>query len=232
MNKPMKTRGEKHYINMPFFAARLYDNLTSVKGVNKGFEEIASFVDKNLKQGKLLDIGTGPGRLLFEINKKNPEIELYGLDISSSMIEVAKQNLSNVKNVCLKVGNILKTEFQTGYFDCIVSSGSFYNWDNPIGGLNEVYRILKPDCIAYIFESFKDFDQEILNSRLKTNLKGYNFARKILSKYFLKKQLKMTYNIAEFDVILKQTDFKDSYKIEQIDLGNLPIYVRLKLEKK
>ena len=30
----MKTRGEKQYINMSSFAARLYDNLTSVKGVN------------------------------------------------------------------------------------------------------------------------------------------------------------------------------------------------------
>ncbi|OFY62170.1 MAG: hypothetical protein A2V64_00880 [Bacteroidetes bacterium RBG_13_43_22] len=67
---------------MPSFAARLYDNLTSVSGVNRSFEEISEFISTLLKQGSLLDIGTGPGRLLREINKRNPQIDLYGLDIA------------------------------------------------------------------------------------------------------------------------------------------------------
>jgi ubiquinone/menaquinone biosynthesis C-methylase UbiE len=227
----MKTRGEKHYITMPSFAARLYDNLTSVRGVNKGFEEISSFIENDLKQGKLLDIGTGPGRLLYEINKRNPKIELCGLDISASMLDVARQNLQNIKNVDLRIGNILKTEYQADYFDCIVSSGSFYNWDKPIEGLNEIFRILKSGRTAYIFESHRDYNKELFDSRLKINLKGYNLLRRILSKYFLKRQLRMTYTLKEFDEILKQTDFLKSYNIKQIELGNLPIYVRLELKK-
>jgi len=67
----MKTRGEIQYIKMPFFAAKQYDNLTSVRGVNKGFEDIASFLVDNIKQGRILDIGTGPGRLLYTITQKN-----------------------------------------------------------------------------------------------------------------------------------------------------------------
>jgi ubiquinone/menaquinone biosynthesis C-methylase UbiE len=227
----MKTRGEKQYINMPFFAARLYDNLTSVEGVNKSFEEISVFIGEFIKQGKLLDIGTGPGRLLYEISKRIPQIDLYGLDISESMLHVAKQNLKNIRNVDLRVGNIVETEYQDNFFDCIVSSGSFYNWDKPVIGLNEVHRILKPNKSAYIFESYKDYDKALLRSRLQENLKGYNLIRKILSKHFLKKQLSMTYSIQEFDEILKQTDFKNNYKIEQIELGNLLIYVRIDLKK-
>ncbi len=227
----MKTRGEKQYINMPVFAARLYDNLTSVKGVNKGFEEISAFIDGRINQGRLLDIGTGPGRLLHEVHKRNPEIELYGMDISASMLEVAKQNLQDIKNVDLQLGNIIKTEYQSDFFDCITSSGSFYNWDRPVEGLNEIYRILKPGKTAYIFESFKDYDQVLLSKRLKENLKGYNAMRKILSKYFLNRQLRMTYSLKEFEEILKQTIFSKSYHIEKLELGNLPIYVRLELEK-
>lgn len=227
----MKTRGEQQYINMPFLAARLYDNLTSVKGVNKGFEEISSFVDNNLKQGRLLDIGTGPGRLLFEINKRNPQIELYGLDISASMLEVARKNLQKIKNVDLRVGNIVKTEYESDYFDCIVSSGSFYNWDKPIAGLNEMFRILKSGKKAYAFETHRDYNKELFSSRLKVNLKGYNLPRRILSEFFLKRQLSMTYTIDEFDDMLRNTDFRKSYNIQQIELGNLPIYVRLELRK-
>lgn len=227
----MKTRGEKHYINMPLFAARLYDNLTGVKGVNKGFEEISAFVSDFLKQGRLLDIGTGPGRLLFEINKRNQQIDLYGLDISLSMLDIARQNLRNIKNVDLRVGNIVKTEYQDNYFDCIVSSGSFYNWDKPTEGLNEIFRILKSGNTAYIFETNKKYSKELLDSRLKENLKEYSFIRKTLSKYFLRKQLRMTYSLEEFDEILKQTKFKENYIIQQIEIGNLPIWLRIALKK-
>lgn len=216
---------------MPSFAARLYDNLTSVKGVNKGFKEIALFLEDNLKKGKLLDVGTGPGRLLYEINKNIPGIDLFGLDISASMLDVARQNLQNVKNVDLRVGNIVKTDYQTDYFECIVSSGSFYNWDKPVEGLNEIFRILKSGSTAYIFETTRDYDKILFETRLKVNLNGYNPARRLLSKYFLRRQLRMTYTIQEFDEILKQTEFKDSYKIAQIELGNLPVYVRLELKK-
>jgi ubiquinone/menaquinone biosynthesis C-methylase UbiE len=227
----MKTRGEKSYINMPIFAARLYDNLTNIRGINKGFEDIAVFLSNFLKQGNLLDIGTGPGRLLYKINEKNPDIFLFGLDISASMLDVARKNLHHIKNVDLRIGNIVKTEYQSDYFDCIVSTGSFYNWDKPVEGLNEIYRILKPGKTAYIFETTKDHDKKLLVSRLKSNLKSYNLIRKFLSKFFLKKQLRMTYTVREFNEIIVQSEFKNSYNIEQTELGNLPIYVRLELKK-
>lgn len=227
----MKTRGEYQYINMPAFGARLYDNLTSIKGVNRGFEEIADFIDNQLEHGRILDIGTGPGRLLYEISKKNPSFNLFGIDISKSMIVVASQNLQNVKNVDLRVGNIVATEYPSDYFDCIVSTGSLYNWDRPVESLNEVFRILKPGKTAYIFESTKDHDKKLLKARLKINLKEYNYVRRSLSKYFLNRQLRMTYTIKEFHEIVRQTEFNNSYNIKQTELGNLPIYLLLDLRK-
>jgi ubiquinone/menaquinone biosynthesis C-methylase UbiE len=227
----MKTRGETQYINMPFFAVKLYDNLTSVKGVNKSFEEIANFIGGVLTQGNILDIGTGPGRLLSEISIQVPQLKLFGLDISKAMIDLAKQNLASIQGVDLRVGNINQTDFRDNFFDCIVSTGSFYNWDNPVQGLEEIFRILKPDKTAYIFDSYKDFDKSAFNTRLNLNLKGYNFIRKTISKHFLQKQLGMTYQLNEYKEILNQTKFKDNYSLHPIDLGNLPIYVRLELKR-
>lgn len=151
--------------------------------------------------------------------------------MSESMLYIAQQYLQNIKNVDLRVGNIVKTEYQTNYFDCVISSGSFYCWEKPIEGLNEVFRILKQGKTAYIFESNGDYNKKLFGSRLKENIKGFNVVRQIISKYFLKKQLRMTYTIKEFNEILKKTDFKNSYNIVQIELGKLPIYVRLELRK-
>jgi len=131
----------------------------------------------------------------------------------------------------LRVGNIVKTEFQSDYFDAILCTGSFYNWDSPVEGLNEVFRILKSGKTAYFFETTKDYDEKLLNERLGANLQGYPFLRRRLSKYFLNKQLRMTYTNQEFDKIILQTEFFESYKIEPVELGDLPIYLRIELRK-
>jgi ubiquinone/menaquinone biosynthesis C-methylase UbiE len=227
----MKTRGEKQYIKMPAFAAKLYDSLTSVKGINKSFEEISDFIGTLLKEGNLLDVGTGPGRLIIEISKKNPQIDLFGLDISPSMLAIARKNIRTIKEVDLRVGNIMKTEYDDNFFDCIVSTGSFYNWDTPVDGLNEIFRILKPGQTAYIFETRKDYNKRLLKSRLTENLKDYSFFRSKISSCFLRKQLRMTYSVPEFDAIISQTKFGKSFSIHEVELGNLPIYVRLELKK-
>ena len=227
----MKTRGEKQYIKMPLFAARLYDKLTNVRGVNKSFEEISEFVSGKLKYGRLLDIGTGPGRLLGEINRRNPQIELYGLDISESMLKLAKLNLINIQNHDLRTGNISHTDYPDNFFDCIISTGSFYNWDDPLCGIDEIFRILKEGNTAFIFDTHKSYDSKMLSARLKENLKGYNPMRKALSEFFLKKQLSMTYSVSEYKEILDQTRFRSSCMIHQVELGNLPVYIRLELKK-
>jgi hypothetical protein len=60
---------------------------------------------------------------------------------------------------------------------------------------------------------------------------GYRYAGKITSGYFLNKQLRMTYNIQQFNKIVEQSDSKNSVTVHQIELGNLPRYVRLELKK-
>lgn len=227
----MKTRGEKQYIKMPAFAARLYDNLTSIKGINRSFEEIADFISNLLKEGKLLDAGMGPGRLIVEISKKNPKLDLFGIDISESMLAVARKNIRSIKQVDLRTGNIIQTNYPDDFFDCIVSTGSFYNWDKPVEGLNEIFRILKPGKTAYIFDTQRDYDRKLLKQRLVENLGEYSFIRKSISGFFLKQQLKMTYSLSEIDALVKQTKFNSTYIIRETELGNLPIYVCLELTK-
>jgi len=90
----------------------------------------------------------------------NLRIDLYGLDISTSMLDVATLNLHTVRNVFLRKGNIIKTEYETDFFDCVVITGSLYNWDKPVDGLNEIYRILKTGKTAFIFETTIDYNSK------------------------------------------------------------------------
>lgn len=47
-----------------------------------------------IKSGsKLLDIGCGPGSVSVYLQKKNPEIRIFGIDLSRNMLELAKRNI-------------------------------------------------------------------------------------------------------------------------------------------
>jgi len=205
----METRGEKSFIKMQLIPARIYDWLTDVKGVNEAFIKISNIISGKLIDGRLLEIGFGPGRLLEELRNLVPQLELHGLDISASMLKIAYKRLGTKPE--LRLGSIEKSNYSDDFFDCIVCSCSFYNWDNPVEGLNEMYRILKPGQTAFLFETTRDFDPELLGINLQNNLVGYGQTQRILSTVFLKKQLKMTYSTAEFNELILQSKFKDNY---------------------
>jgi len=154
----MKSRGETQFLKFPRFAAGLYSSLTRTRSLQQQYQEIATRLAGLIQSGRLLDIGTGPGRLLLEIHKLNPGVELYGLDISQAMTELARQNLAGV-TVDLKTANVCATGYQGDFFDMVVCTGSFYLWDQPEQGLDEIHRILKPGGSAHLFETNRTYDR-------------------------------------------------------------------------
>ncbi|MFW9866753.1 MAG: class I SAM-dependent methyltransferase [Candidatus Thorarchaeota archaeon] len=227
----MEDRGEHSFIKLPQFAAKLYDKMMQLEPIEIQRKQIAEIILQQINEGSLLDIGTGHGRLLIEINKLNPKIELYGLDISEKMINLAKTNLKNIK-ADLQQGNITTTNYKSNYFDLVTCTGSFYLWNAPIEGLNEIYRILKPNKIAILFESHKEYNNSLFKDEIKKNLSNERFFNRKLVPYFLKKQLKMTYDINELKSLLDKSLFKNNFSINKIILANLPIWLKIELKKK
>ena len=228
MNK--KNRGEKGFKKFPKQAALIYDKITSVKAQRKLYEDIGIFLSNSIKSGKLLEIGFGAGRVLESVIKNNKNIEIYGIDISNAMVELAKGNIKDTK-VNLIEGNIEKTEYKGNFFDIITCTGSFYLWDKPVKSLNEIFRILKKDGNVYLFETYKEYDKKDFKKSLKENLKNENIILKLIGPFFIKKQLSLTYRIKEIEDIIKLSNFKNNFNIEKIKLGNLSIWAKISLKK-
>jgi ubiquinone/menaquinone biosynthesis C-methylase UbiE len=223
-----KSRGEGDFVRLPGFAAKLYDSLMRSSATQQQYQEIAKDLVSGIGKGHLLDIGTGPGYLLLEVHKLKPEIELHGLDISPAMLEQANINLAGI-NVDLQLGTIESTSYTDAYFDTVTCSGSFYLWNNPGEGLEEIYRILKPSRSACLYETHRDYDEALLMDKMKVNLKGENLLRRLLAPRFFFKQLAMTYTQAEIEKIIEGTHFASNFSIEKVTIVDLPVWLRINL---
>ncbi len=116
--------------------------------------------------GKILDIGVGTGKNLPYYPE---EAEVTAIDFSSGMLEKAvklksRLGLSNVKLIKMDVQDL---KFDNDSFDFVISSFVFCTVPDPVRGLVEAYRVLKPGGSAIFIEHMKS-DSSLINIILST----------------------------------------------------------------
>ena len=194
------------------------------------YAEIASDLAAHVDHGRILDVGTGPGYLLTELHQLNPSLNLFGLDISPAMVDLARRNLPG-HDAIIKLGTIQDAPFDDNFFDLITCTGSLYLWDQPVDCLNDVFRILRPGHSAVLFETYRDCDRNAVHRAIASNLRAENFARRLIAPRLFLEQLGMTYDANEMETIIRQTRFARSCAIERISLAGVPAWLRISLCK-
>ena len=113
----------------------------------------------------ILDVGFGNGYLIKKILKQNIPVTIYGIDISSDMLnKVTAKNKQEIDNGFLKLflENINQTSFSQSQFDKICTVNTIYFWDDLDKCFSEIKRILKPNGIFINVVYSKDFLDEII----------------------------------------------------------------------
>jgi putative AdoMet-dependent methyltransferase len=97
----------------------------------EGYYNILSYVHSLIKESKgkkILDVGVGTGLLTYELYKKGGQI--YGIDFSEKMLELAKQKMPKGKFYCYDFKYGLPKDLDGVKFDYIVSSYAMHHLDN------------------------------------------------------------------------------------------------------
>jgi ubiquinone/menaquinone biosynthesis C-methylase UbiE len=218
------------------FAAKL-QNVVSRRREESGlYKEIAEKLPL-ADAGRLLDVGTGSGLQLKVIHEMEPNLELYGLDLSEASILVAKKNLKRV-DVDLRVGSIENTSYEDNFFDRVTCNSSMSYWKNLSACFDEIYRILKPGGYARLFEPQNDFDIDQVVKTIRENMADKSWLRRTaavaLNKYALTRGQKVglkLYSLEGLEKVAQQSRFGDHIKIERITLQKLPIFLQITLMK-
>ena len=119
------------------------------------YSPIAEEIISNFAKGLILDLGTGPGYLPIELAKRNPSIRVVGVDLSRSLIHMARASAVKAAlsdRVEFKIGNAGHLKFQDAFFDMVISTGMLHSLRRPIMVFREVYRVLKTGGEAWIYD--------------------------------------------------------------------------------
>ena len=147
--------------NKRFFRliAKCYDVLFGNRIINMQRRAIENL---NIKNGsRILDAGAGTGNLLMLLERyekeKQMNLELYGIDISKEMLEIARKKLKSSK---LRIQEVEKLNFKNNYFDYVFSTDAFHHYFNHSLAMENFYRVLKKN--GYLIVVDLNFGQ-ILN---------------------------------------------------------------------
>ncbi|MBI2662834.1 class I SAM-dependent methyltransferase [Candidatus Woesearchaeota archaeon] len=91
---------------------------------------------------KILDLSCGSGELLKEIQVRFPKAELYGVDISAKMLEIARTKLSGRKVILQKM-DVHALQYPSNYFDFVFSTEAFHHYYDQQKAVEEMKRVVK-----------------------------------------------------------------------------------------
>ena len=94
----------------------------------------------------ILDVATGTGDLALALNKLKPK-RIQGLDLSQKMLDVGiakikKHGLSDT--IAFEQGDSENLPYKTDTFDAATVAFGVRNFSNPVKGMAEICRVLKP----------------------------------------------------------------------------------------
>lgn len=127
-----------------------------------------------LNSGIGIDIGSGPGNLIFELCELT-KMHWINADINPNYFvnffkEAESRGIGN--RVSAVRADAKELPFRDNYADIIVSRGSFQFWGDLEKAFSEIIRVLKPDGKAYIGRGFaRDMPVETARS-VRKNQKG------------------------------------------------------------
>lgn len=94
----------------------------------------------------VLDIASGTGEPALALARRRSDVEIVGVDAAEGMVNVAqgKVEKEGLKNISFSTMPAEKLEYSDNSFDHIICRFGVMLFEDPLAGLKEMYRVLKP----------------------------------------------------------------------------------------
>jgi len=152
------------------------------------YDEIIGNIDNH---NIILEYGCGAGRFLDFLRRLHPKKILHGVDFSEKMVKLCKKRFKKCKNIKILQNNGIDLKaLPNNHYDFIYSITVFQHMPNAhtiVCILNEIHRVLKVKCRAYIQFSYSE---PILEESNGNQLHGYRMRPAQLRRLILETDIK------------------------------------------
>jgi len=204
----------------------IFYNATVAKVLRKPETKIVRDIVEKMRNGTILDLGSGTGFLSIEIARKAPNLQVCGIDLGRQMVKIAGRHAKGVDNARFVFGNAAKLPFTDNSIDLVVSTGASHHWKAPRMVFDECYRVLKPGGEAWIYDGCPEVFKTRADRRKMS--KQYGF---LVSRLGHRVSTLHGFTREEYQTVIKdmleQTAFKGSYKMALTD-----IWMKITLKKR
>ncbi|UCD13984.1 MAG: class I SAM-dependent methyltransferase [Thermoplasmatales archaeon] len=167
-------------------------------------EKTGEHIQKSVKKPVIVEIGTGPGLLSFELHMLIPEAQVIGLDPSLHMLSIAENKLIGCKHCYFVKSSVENMPLKNRSADIVVSRFGLSSWKNPKKGFSEIFRVLKPGGRIVLEVLNTDFPNwKLLLTKIHMMVKG---AGKNVIKYHVD-SYRMAFSIKQVEEFLNETSF-------------------------
>ncbi len=90
--------------------------------------------------GRVLEIGCGPGKTTAELRRRFPRVSLVAVDMDGELLERARRAVPGIE---FRVEDATRFAFSDGVFDAVFEFNAFHHLDYR-AALREAARVLKP----------------------------------------------------------------------------------------
>lgn len=129
--------------------APFFDNYLIQFCYRRAHQQCLDFIKNYIKDNtRILEIGCGTGNFLHRLEKMNKNFEVFGIDESGKMIEIARRKFQNIN---FQEGLAENLPFVDNYFDFIVIIDAFYYFEDKNKVIAECFRVLKPNGFLFLY---------------------------------------------------------------------------------
>jgi ubiquinone/menaquinone biosynthesis C-methylase UbiE len=128
--------------------AALYNRFAAGLVLGRLYRAVAAqLVDSVPSGGSVLDVGTGPGRLLVEVARRRPDLHVVGVEPSPDMVGHAQDRIGAAgfaERIDVHAASAETLPFPDDSFDAVTSTLSAHHWADVVQAVAEQARVVRP----------------------------------------------------------------------------------------
>ncbi len=194
-----------------------FDDVAKSYDRNKQFiisaQKMVKLIELDSDDLYILDLSTGTGNIAIELAKKFPKANIFGVDISNEMLNIArdKTKKQSINNITYQMQDVENLKFDGIKFDLITCGYGLFFYPNMDKVFRNICNKLKNNG-KFVFSTFTDIAFEPY-SKIFLDMLDTNYGIKPPNK-IEKKQLKTENEIKELS---SQIEYKN-LEIKNIDI--------------